>query len=584
MTPPQPHAEPLFFGPVERPCFGWLHHPPARPHSDIGLVFCNPFGYEATSSHRSVRHFALAAVAMGVPALRFDYDGTGDSAGDDRDPGRWAAWLASVNHAADHIRHATGVRQVVLAGLRVGAAIAATVAGRRSDVAGLVAIAPIVSGKAWLRESKAFQSMMGFPAPPPGLELAADEQEVAGFVLTGETQASLAKVDLLALVERPASHILIVDRDDLPVDSRLASHLGALGARVEHRHLPGYQQMMLDAHEAVVPIAMIKAVSDWLQPLITAKSAMPPPAPAAGAPAVVAPGIAEVPVLVDTKALFGILASPQHAKGPLPALVLVNSGAIPHGGPSRLYVRLARQWAARGWQVLRIDISGIGDSPPRAGEPENIVYAEGAVSDVSRSIDYLRQQRRATRVLAAGLCSGAYHVLKAAVAGAPLERVAVVNPLTFHWKPGMSLAYPPFEVVSATAQYRRSLLQSQKLKKLFTGQVNLKAATHIVARRMGLWAAGLRRNLARSIGWPLSEDLAAELNAVVERGVAMEFIFSSGDPGEMLLREGAGWTLGRLVRTGKIRIQRIDGPNHSFTPVWSQTSLSKALDVALLDR
>ena len=90
-------AEPLFFGPEARPLFGWLHRAPAP--SRLGLVICPPFGYEAICTHRVLRHFAEAAAAAGVPALRFDYDGAGDSAGDDRDPVRLSAWVASVGRA-----------------------------------------------------------------------------------------------------------------------------------------------------------------------------------------------------------------------------------------------------------------------------------------------------------------------------------------------------------------------------------------------------------------------------------------------------------------------------------------------------
>src|SRR5208337_1594509 len=73
-------AEPFYFGSGEANLFGWLHRPYAGITANTGLVICNPFGYEAICSHRSVRTFAEAAAALGVPALRFDYLGTGDSA------------------------------------------------------------------------------------------------------------------------------------------------------------------------------------------------------------------------------------------------------------------------------------------------------------------------------------------------------------------------------------------------------------------------------------------------------------------------------------------------------------------------
>jgi hypothetical protein len=98
-------GEPLYFGPEARPLFGWLHRAPAPAR--LALAICNPFGYEAICTHRVLRHFAQAAAAAGVPALRFEYDGTGNSAGDDRDPERLASWVASVGHAVDALRAST---------------------------------------------------------------------------------------------------------------------------------------------------------------------------------------------------------------------------------------------------------------------------------------------------------------------------------------------------------------------------------------------------------------------------------------------------------------------------------------------
>src|SRR5207245_1595647 len=74
----------------------------------LGLVLCNPFGYEAICAHRTLRHFAEAAADAGIPALRFDYDGTGDSVGEDLEPDRLSAWIASVHRAAETLRREAG--------------------------------------------------------------------------------------------------------------------------------------------------------------------------------------------------------------------------------------------------------------------------------------------------------------------------------------------------------------------------------------------------------------------------------------------------------------------------------------------
>ena len=163
MNPP----EPLFFGPRARPLFGWLHRPAASAAPPLGLVVCNPFGYEAICAHRSLRHFAEAAAAAGVPALRFDYDGTGDSAGDDRDPDRLAAWIASVHDAVDGAAPRTGVERGLPPRRAPRRAAGGSRRHERDDVDGFVAIAPVVAGRAYLRELRALQMSLGLSEPPP---------------------------------------------------------------------------------------------------------------------------------------------------------------------------------------------------------------------------------------------------------------------------------------------------------------------------------------------------------------------------------------------------------------------------------
>lgn len=104
--------EPLLFD----GCYGWLHRP-VVPHSSLsplspaacGVVLCNPFGQEAIMTHRGWRYLATALAANGMPALRFDYHGTGDSDGDESDPARLQAWTASIVAAVRVLRERTGV-------------------------------------------------------------------------------------------------------------------------------------------------------------------------------------------------------------------------------------------------------------------------------------------------------------------------------------------------------------------------------------------------------------------------------------------------------------------------------------------
>lgn len=586
MTSTLPRPEPRRFGPAGRPCFGWLHLPgPDAPRSAIGLVICGPFGHEALCAHRSLRHFAAAAADSAVPALRFDYDGTGDSAGDDRDPDRWNAWIGSVHHAVDELRTSTGVRRVCLLGIRLGATLATLAASDRDDVAGLIAIAPVVAGAAWLRELKALQLILGLADPPPAVAVEQGLQESAGFIITSETRQAIAAVSLLGIASPPAPEVMLLDREDFPPNARWVEQLTKVGARVDHRRMPGYAEMVLDPHDAVVPEGMIRAVAEWLRqraaeiPVVALA-----PVPLASPPVrlLIAPGVEETADYLDeTRTLFGIVTAPSGVERPSRAIVLLNAGAVYHVGPNRLHVRLARLWAARGYLVLRLDIAGIGDSPPWPGEAENVVYSAFAVSDIAIALACLRDRWGISGACALGLCSGAYHAFKSAVAGLPLSGVVIINPLVFFWKPGMSLAYPAHKVAEAAEQYRRSAFQLQKWKKLLSGKVDVGALMQVGARHTASLAAGWFRNIARTLGRPVPDDLGTELDAVVRRGIALRFVFVSGDPGDELLRVQAGSALRRLLRRQLVQIRRIEGPDHTFTPVWSHDVLIATLEAAL---
>ena len=277
MIPP----EPLFFGPAARPRFGWIHRP-ASGDARAGLIICDPFGYEAVCAHRSLRHFAEAVGAVGVAALRFDYDGTGDSAGSDRDPGRLTEWVTSIRDAIDTLRARTGVERIFVLGVRLGAALAVLAARDRRDVDGVIAFAPVVSGRAYLRELRALQMSLGIAAPPIGHTPSADEREAVGFVLTPETLESVGQIDLAKTDTRPARQVLLLERDDLPGPDAWATAMSEAGTGVTRLRLPGYASMVLDPHNAIVPEAVIRAATDWIANAVGTAAPRETPPPAAG--------------------------------------------------------------------------------------------------------------------------------------------------------------------------------------------------------------------------------------------------------------------------------------------------------------
>jgi alpha-beta hydrolase superfamily lysophospholipase len=579
-------VEPTYFGDVERPLFGWLHRPAQATIAAIGLLVCSPLGYEAVCAHRSLKHFASTAAADGIPALRFDYDGTGDSAGTDLDPDRVDAWVRSIHAAIETLKAHAGVRQVALLGVRLGATLSALVASQRSDIAGLAVIAPVVMPKGYLRELRALALARPQPPPPPGVVVDPDLQESAGFTVSSQTRTQLMGIDLMKL-ERAPANVLIIERDDMPGYDAWRDKLLALGANVQSHRLPGFTEMMLDSHETVIPWSMIDATREWLRQLTDAPAATAVPTPVPGLlnralfQSDEGSSVAmEQAVFMGAERLFGIVTTPvpgQGAHPPTTAVMLLNSGAVHHIGPNRLYVTLARRWAAQGLVVLRLDLSGLGDSAPRAGEEENIVYSKRANEDVRAAMEFLTSEYGITDIHAIGLCSGGYHGFKSAVAGAPLRTVVSINPLTFNWKEGTSLAFPEYRVAQDVMRYKTNAFQWASWKKLLTGGVDIPELLQVLLRRAVSVTTNFVKDVAHRLSIPLPDDLGTELAALSKRDVNLLFVFANGEPGIDLLKSGGGYVVQRLRAHRKLDIQMIDGADHTFTSRWTREQLVEVL-------
>ncbi len=594
-SPSREPAQPHFFGHEARPLFGWLHRSPQGTSPRLGLVVCNPFGYEAICSHRSLRHFADASAAAGVPALRFDQDGTGDSAGSDLDPDRLDAWLDSIRRAADQLRSLTGVEKVVLFGVRLGGTLALLASQARPDVEGVVAFAPVVNGRMYLRELRALHAACALQgAPNPDKASTEDVQEAVGFVLTSQTREELGRLDLHSLPTPVPPHALILERDDLKSDERLPNRLAELGCAVERRRVPGYVQMMLDPHNAVPPQQAIDTTVAWLATLaaqLGASSPRPQPATDTAMAALrhvahlheVAGSVLESAVILDPQTrLFGVLSAPAttgiesaHREG----VLFLNSGSIYRVGPNRMFLRLARDWAARGYYVLRLDISGIGDSPPRPGESENHVYTERANEDIAAAVAYLRNTAGCTNVSAVGLCSGAYNAFKSALYGSGIEHTILVNPLTFFWKPGMPL--DARESMAASAGQRALSSPLAMLKRALSNRRDFLYATRLLSHYVAIGVSRLVREVARRMFIVLPADLGSELLTLSRKRVRISFVFGAREPGLDLLRLQGGSAVGKLLRKGALEISIIENTDHTFTAAWAQRAICRLLDEKL---
>ena len=178
-------------------CFGWLHtHPSAGfTTGDVAVMLCPALSWDALHSHHGMRLLADAFAASGYPAMRLNYPGTGDSrdvdAALDETSEHWLAWERFLNRAADWLLAATGARSLVLVGLRLGGTLAALLAQRRDDVAGLILLAPVLRGHSYIRQLTVEAQMESGAAKRPDQGL-----DFFELHLTSKTVERIAQVDL----------------------------------------------------------------------------------------------------------------------------------------------------------------------------------------------------------------------------------------------------------------------------------------------------------------------------------------------------------------------------------------------------
>jgi hypothetical protein len=363
--------------------------------------------------------------------------------------------------------------------------------------------------------------------------------------------------------------------------------------------MPGQKFLITRPQDSEVPRGIIEAVTGWLAEDVPLQD-RPPIVPPSGAPlhelAAEAQSLRErVVTFGGQRNLFGILTSPPPAgkRSDLPAIIMLNAGAIHRIGAHRHYVSMARRWAALGFSVLRIDLSGIGDSPVGTGAQENLTYPRDRGEDVQAAMDFLSDSIKVDKFILTGLCSGGDITFEIGFRNPRVAGAIMINPRTF--------CVNDLTMVDSYQQaraYQGSLLQTDSLKKLLRGDADVARAARIVAPKV---ADQLKRAVSNAVsralggarnddggpassGKPLENDVPKCLRIMAERGVDTYLVVTEHDPGVDYVDANYGRQMRALASVPGFHRTDVKGTDHTFTARWAQDYVSTVITDHLKQR
>lgn len=534
----------------------------------MAAVICPPLGWEAIQSYDALRSLGDRLAASGVHTLRLHYDGTGESAGTDRDADRWDAWVDSIEQARATLAAQPGVTDVVLVGLRMGATLAAALS-ERIGVAGLVLWEACPSGSFYLRELEILASAS--PDGPDTQGVEPGDLVATGHLYTAETQERLRQIDLTGSIPKDSPDVLLVARDDRPPPTRIGEHFRAAGCAVDVAHLPGHKEMMIYPERSSPPGVILEKIVDW----VAARGTESPAEPWYWVPAASAThgDVLRSPVRTGPGGRFGMLMEPAVRRpGPTAGLLLLTGGVVPRTAVNRMYVEVGRRLAGAGWKVLRIDLASIGESVPVGSVARSDAYPPEMHADVRAARDALVTATDGGPITLMGLCSGAYAAFRSAVTDGGVARIVLLNPLLLGaWDD------PVYgEEVLTAEETRGAVVDGSRWKRLLSGQVDVAAKAREAFDQLRHRASGLADRVG-SMGGRIPDGVPSEMAVLLESGVDVQVVYSEGDRGLAVFDRTLAGSEDHLVGLG-LGFTLISEADHTFNALSARNELLSFLE------
>lgn len=545
-------------------CAGWFYDARSRR----GAVICAPLGLEELCGRRTLHLLAQQLADAGLPTLRFDYRGEGDSTGDALDPDCVGRWRQDARAAIEELRRLTGVEEVVLVGMRFGALLAAEIAAERDDISHLALIAPVGSGKSYIREARILARLIQTDGVPHEADMNNDFG-LAGFILSDETSAAISAMSADALTRRPAPNIMLVEEAGSRAGSKVAAHFETLGASVTRIAFPHYELMMRDPALSVPAQDILSPISDWLATGARTDNEGRAQEPNIGLSEA---GWIEEGVLFGEQALAGFYCRPA-TRAARQCVVFAGPGNNHHVGWGRSHVEFARALAQYGVASLRIDYAGVGDS----GGAQTDIYADERTTDVEAAVAWLAERCPPDGELAIiGVCSGAYHALRLAVRDSRIKRAVLLNQQRYEVGLHHKLSWFAFSlqarIVFAMEAADAPVWKTALLRAALAGLYVLRRTGSLINRaRRRLLSAGAQAGVAETNG---AEE---SFRALSQRNARVLIVHSPTDPAVPELERLMGPEGHRATALPGVARIVLDGADHLLSSRAARTTYEAAL-------
>ena len=485
---------------------GWLHLPVGPSRRAAGLILCSPPGRDGRSVSKAMRVLAMRLAEQGFPVLRFDPLGIGDSLDLPKDQDAWPLWLTDLDDAKQLLIRETGISKLVLGGVRLGASLAAS---SRLGADGLLLMAPIVSGRQWLRELKLAGAFSGTLVGPES-----DDLESDGLHLNLATATGLKRLDLRTSNPAPNRVLLFAQN---PAVATLSEPMMQEGSAVVCHDFTDYDLLFEDTHSNQPPHLVFEQILIWMDQSYPDTVAMIGPRgdPDEQPAALALPHGLEREVQFG-QGLSGVICNPQNVDNRAQAVIFLNTSGEPRAGIGRFAVIAARALAERGIASLRFDFAGIGESEGERGH----VYETSRRADIGAALSLLTGLGF-SNVTLVGICSGSFHAIHQLTADPRVSAAFLVSP-KFIWRPTESLTPEMGDRGRATGAYMAGLKDPATWQRLARGGIDVAAVFKTFVQRVGeRLQARLRDHGARA--------LRSGMAAASERGGRARFLLGLDD-------------------------------------------------------